>query len=76
MDIWTIIYSATDGAYRADHMEDDLRAYYSILLGYIEEAVDYTEFRQELEERRVMGMVMYGTFSSSFLSGTQIGPLV
>ena len=76
MDIWTIVYSATDGAYRADHMEDDLRAYYNILLGYIEETVDYREFRQELEERRVMGMVMYGTFSSSFLSGTQIGPLV
>merc|ERR1719266_1332428 len=44
MDIWTIIYSATDGAYRADHMEDDLQAYYNILLGYLEEAVDYTEF--------------------------------
>ena len=66
MDIWTIIYSATDGAYRADHMEDDLRAYYNIISGYLEEAVDYTEFRQELEERRVMGMVMYGTFLVPF----------
>ena len=71
MDIWTIIYSATDGAYRADHMEDDLRAYYNILLGYLEEVVDYTEFRQELEERRVMGMVMYGTFVVSFYQAPQ-----
>ena len=62
LDIWSIIYSATDATYRADHMEEDLRAYFIILWGYMETQVDYTEFRQELEERRVMGMVMYGKF--------------
>ena len=49
-------------------MEEDLRAYFSILLGYMETQVNYTEFRQELEERRVMGMVMYGKFLIKFLS--------
>ena len=68
LDIWSIIYSATDATYRADHMEEDLRAYFSILLGYMETQVNYTEFRQELEERRVMGMVMYGKFLVKFLS--------
>ena len=68
LDIWSIIYSATDATYRANHMEEDLRAYFTILLGYMETQVDYTEFRQELEERRVMGMVMYGMFLVKFLS--------
>ena len=68
LDIWSIIYSATDATYRAYHMEDDLRAYFTILSGYMETQVNYTEFRQELEERRVMGMVMYGKFLVKFLS--------
>ena len=60
LDIWNIVYSATDSDYRARHMEEDLRAYFSILAGYMGTEVDYTEFRQELEERRLMAMVMYG----------------
>lgn len=64
-DIWSIVYSATDADYRANHMEEDLRAYYTILSGYMETNVDYTEFRQELEERRVYGMVMNGRFHAS-----------
>ena len=62
LDIWSIVYSVTDADYRADHLEEDLRAYYAVLSGYMETKVDYGEFRQELEERRVMGMVMYGGF--------------
>jgi hypothetical protein len=62
LDIWSIVYAATDADYRGHHLEDDLRAYYTILSGYMDTRVDYTEFRQELEERRVMGMVMYGRF--------------
>jgi aminoglycoside/choline kinase family phosphotransferase len=68
LDIWSIIYSATDATYRADDMEEDLRAYFTILSAYMETQVNYTEFRQELEERRVMGMVMYGTFCMATLS--------
>jgi len=71
-DIWSIVYSATDAAYRADHLEDDLRAYFSILSGYMETKLDYTEFRQELEERRVMGMVMYGISCFATLSPTKL----
>jgi len=72
LDIWSIIYSATDSAYRGDHMEDDLRAYYSILEGYMDTQADYTEFRLELEERRVLGMVLYGTFCMVSLSPTPL----
>ena len=35
-DIWTIVYSATDAEYRAGHLEEDLRAYYAILSGYMD----------------------------------------
>ena len=66
LDIWSIIYSATDATYRADHMEEDLRAYFTTLSGFMETQVNYTEFRQELEERRVMGMVMYGKFKDLY----------
>ena len=31
LDIWTIVYSATDPEYRATHLETDLQAYYTIL---------------------------------------------
>eukprot|EP00090_Calanus_glacialis_P005401 TRINITY_DN14198_c0_g1_i1.p2 TRINITY_DN14198_c0_g1~~TRINITY_DN14198_c0_g1_i1.p2 ORF type:complete len:174 (-),score=45.46 TRINITY_DN14198_c0_g1_i1:1242-1763(-) len=72
LDIWSIVYSATDAEYRASHLEDDLRAYYTVLAGYMDTTVDYTEFRQELEERRVMGMVMYGIFCVITLSPTQM----
>ena len=43
---------------RANHMEDDLKAYFNILSGYMEEKVDFEEFRQELEERRVKGITI------------------
>ena len=69
LDIWTIVYSATDPEYRDAHLETDLRAYYTILSSYMEEAPDFTEFMQEVEERRVYGMVM---FSESLISCIQI----
>ena len=62
MDIWTIIYSATDAEYRATHLENDLQAYYAVFSTYMDTAVDYAEFRQEVEERRVYGMVLFGEF--------------
>ena len=62
LDIWDIIYSATDAAYRAQDMEEDLRAYYAILSGYMEDKVDYAVFRQELADRRVKGVVMTSGF--------------
>ena len=71
-DIWSIVYAATDGKYRADHLEEDLRAYYTIFSTYMDTKADYSEFRQELEERRVMGMVMYGSFCFATLSPTPL----
>ena len=60
LDIWTMVYSATDPEYRAAHLEADLRAYFTILTTYMEEAdPDFTEFMREVEERRVYGMVLY-----------------
>ena len=66
MDIWTIIYSVTDAEYRATHLENDLQAYYAVFSTYMDTAVDYAEFRQEVEERRVYGMVMFGEFGVLF----------
>ena len=43
---------------RANHMEEDLKAYFNVLSGYMEEKVDFEEFRQELEERRVKGITI------------------
>ena len=67
-DIWSIVYSCTDAQYRKDHMEEDLRAYFAVLSGYMDIEVDYTEFRQELEDRRPFGMVQYGIFPIMTLS--------
>ena len=39
-------------------MEEDLKAYFNVLSGYMEEKVDFEEFRQELEERRMKGITM------------------
>ena len=39
MDIWFIVYSATDAEYRANHLEDDLQAYYDVLSGYMDTRV-------------------------------------
>ena len=67
LDIWTIVYSATDPDYRANHLEEDLRAYLTVLATYMEDAADFAEFRQELEERRFYGMVMFSKFLISFI---------
>ena len=61
-DIWAIVYSATDAEYRALHLEEDLKAYYAVLSGFMEEQVDYKIFREEVENRRVKGMTMDGKF--------------
>ena len=39
-------------------MEEDLKAYFNVLSSYMEEKVDFKEFRQELEERRMKGITM------------------
>ena len=61
LDIWPMVYSATDAEYRKDHLEADLQAYYAVLSSYMDTKEDYSVFRQELEERRSFGMVWYGT---------------
>ena len=61
-DIWAIVYSATDAEYRALHLEEDLKAYYTVLSGFMEEQVDFKIFREEVENRRVKGMTMDGKF--------------
>ena len=72
IDIWSIVYSATDAEYRKDHLEEDLSAYYAVLSGYMDFKADYTEFRQELEERRAFGMVQYGISCFATLSPTKL----
>ena len=57
-----MVYSATDAEYRANHLEEDLKAYYAVLSGYTDEKVDYKLFRGEVEERRVKGMTMDGEY--------------
>ena len=64
MDIWTILYSATDPQYRAEHLDHDLRAYHAVFSTYMDNPADYAEFRKEVDERRVYGMVMFGKFAS------------
>ena len=66
LDIWTIVYSATDPEYRAAHLKADLHAYYTVLASYMNVASDFEEFEQEVEERRVYGMVMFSKFSPLF----------
>ena len=61
-DIWAMVYSATDAQYRALHLEEDLKAYYEVLSGFMEEQVDFKIFREEVEDRRVKGMTMDGKF--------------
>jgi len=71
-DIWTIVYAATDPEYRATHMEDDLHAYYTVLSTYMDQTVDFAEFKKEMEERRVYGMVLFGSFCFLTLSPTPL----
>ena len=67
MDIWSIVYSTTDPEYRAANLEADLRAYFTVLTSYMEEAhPDFTELMQELEERRVYGMVLFSKLYIAF----------
>ena len=61
LDIWSMVYSATDAEYRKDHLEADLQAYYDVLSSYMDIKEEYSVFRQELEERRSFGMVWCGT---------------
>ena len=61
LDIWPMVYSATDAEYRKEHMDVDLQAYYAVLSTYMDVKVNYTVFRQEVEERRAFGMIVYGT---------------
>ena len=68
MDIWTIVYSATDAEYRAEHLENDLKAYYEVFSTYMDTTVDYAEFRKEVEERRIYGLVMFGEFYINIMS--------
>ena len=58
-DIWTMVYAATDPEYRAAHLESDLRAYYDIISTYLDTCPDFTQFLQELEQKRILGMVMF-----------------
>ena len=43
---------------RVNHLEEDLKAYFNVLSSYMEEKVDFKEFRQELEERRMKGITL------------------
>jgi len=72
MDIWTILYSATDADYRAANLENDLQAYYAVFSTYMDTVVDYAEFRQEVEESRVYGMALFGNFCFMTLSPTKL----
>ena len=72
MDIWSIVYSATDAEYRAEHLEEDLQAYYDVMSGYMDPRADYTEFRHELEERRTFGMVVNSCWCLLSLSPTKL----
>ena len=67
LDIWTMVYSATDPEYRVAHLEGDLCAYHTVLATYMEDATDFAEFKQEVEERRVYGMVMFSKFFIFFI---------
>ena len=71
-DIWTMVYSATDPEYRATHLETDLRAYYDIVSTYMEECPDFTQFMQELEEKRILGMVMFSKFLILLISKSSL----
>jgi len=71
-DIWAMVYSATDAEYRANYLEEDLKAYYAVLSGYMDEKVDYKLFREEVEERRVKGMTMDALACLATLSPTKL----
>ena len=62
IDIWTLVYSATDAEYRATSLDEDLRAYFDVLSTYMDTPADYAEFKQEVEEGRIYGLVMFSEF--------------
>ena len=70
MDIWTIIYSATDAEYRASSLDNDLQAYFEVLSTYMDSPADYAEFKKEVDERRIYGLVMFGEFYCTSILGT------
>ena len=49
-------------------MEADLKAYYAILSGYMDTDAEYNMFKQEVEERKAFGKVIYGIFCLLTLS--------
>ena len=53
LDIWAMVYSATDAEYRRDHLEADLQAYYGVLSSYMDIKEEYSVFRQELEQEEI-----------------------
>jgi len=71
-DIWTMVYAATDPEYRAAHLESDLRAYYDIISTYLDTCPDFTQFLQELEQKRILGMVMFSGMCFITLSPTPL----
>lgn len=50
-----------------NYQEDDLCAYHTVLATYMEDATDFAEFKQEVQERRVYGMVMFSKFFIFFI---------
>ena len=55
-----------DPEYRATHLESDLQTYYTVLTTYMEDPVpDFTEFMQEVEERRLYGMALFSKIKKS-----------
>ena len=54
-DIWYFFQSCTDSAWRKQHLDPCLKAYFDIFSLYLEQndiQMSYEEFRAELEERR------------------------
>lgn len=59
-DIWYFLYNSTDRAFRAEHADDLIKAYYRVFSGYFDdhEGYSYEAFRKEVEEYRVFGFLM------------------
>ena len=62
-----MVYAATDPEYRAAHLEADLHAYYDIISTYVETCPGFTQFMQELEEKRILGMTMFSKSITHFV---------
>jgi len=61
-DIWRIIYSTTDLQFRTEDLMTCLQSYFSIFSQYMgSEAGSFEDFHQEVEERRLVGILGDGT---------------